>query len=102
MSRAAKLLAIVREENIAIECADLGAWSPHELRAEYDPSGPAIRLNSRVLTHLPPEEVQRFITQAVAHELYHHFERTGMQTRLLSRREREAAAEAFARAAMEE
>ena len=67
--------------------------------AEYDPSGPVIRIDARErAAAADPQEHEEL---AIAHELYHHLERIGAQPRLRSRRAREAAADAFARAFME-
>jgi hypothetical protein len=85
-----------RSEGVAVEVADLGDWGRARLIAEYDPSGPVIRIDARARAAaadpLAHEEL------AIAHELYHHLERTGAVPRLGSRREREAAADAYARA----
>jgi hypothetical protein len=81
---------------VAVELADLGDWGRARLIAEYDPSGPVIRIDARLRAAaadpLAHEEL------AIAHELYHHLERTGAVPRLRSRRAREAAADAYARA----
>jgi hypothetical protein len=81
---------------VAVELADLGDWGRARLIAEYDPAGPVIRIDAReraaAADPLAHEEL------AIAHELYHHLERTGVIPRLRSRRAREAAADAYARA----
>jgi len=81
---------------VTVEIADLGDWGRARLFAEYDPCGPVIRIDAReraaAADPLAHEEL------AIAHELYHHFERTGAVPRLRSRRAREAAADAYARA----
>ena len=73
-----------------------------ELRSEYDPAGPTIRLNKRVIEHLPVAEIGDFIAFAVGHELYHHREHRGKVPRLPDRKAREIAANDFARSLMEE
>lgn len=57
-----------------IECAELGDWGNAELRSEYDPDGPVIRINSRVLARVGPGERDEFLIRAIAHEFYHHLE----------------------------
>ena len=74
--------------------ADLGDWGATELRSEYDPSVPQIRINERV----PMRD--DLIALCIYHELYHHREAIGEVRRQGSRRAREAAADAFARAQM--
>ena len=68
-----------------------------ELRSEYDPGGPVIRVNKRVIEHLPVAEIGDFIAFAIGHELYHHREHKGEIPRLLDRAARETAANDFAR-----
>lgn len=75
-----------------IEFADLGDWGDAELRSEYDPEGPVIRINSRIADNLPPKERADFVKRAIAHELYHHMERTGDIPVIADRSERERAA----------
>lgn len=87
---------------VAIEYADLGDWGEHELRSEYDPDGPTIRVNRRVTARLTSQQVEHLVAFAVAHELYHHRERLGEVRKLSSRAKREAAANAFARALIAE
>lgn len=88
---------MAREYGVAIEYADLGDWGIDELRSEYDPSGPAIRINSRVIENLAIEEMGEFITFAIGHELYHHLEACGEIAKISDHREREIAANSFAR-----
>jgi hypothetical protein len=88
--------ALARRYGVRIEYADLGAWGEVELRSEYDPQGPVIRLNTRVIEKLPLERVEPFIALAVAHELYHHRECCGEVTRHPERAARERAANRFA------
>ncbi len=88
---------MAREYGIRIECADLGDWGVDELRSEYDPQGPTIRINLRVIEHLPPEDIGEFMSLAIGHELYHHREHRGEVERLGGRHAREIAADSFAR-----
>jgi hypothetical protein len=78
-----------------IEIADLGDWGTAELRSEYDPEGPVIRVNARVLDSLPAEQRAAFVARAVAHEFYHHLEHCGVVPVIADRAVREAAASAF-------
>jgi hypothetical protein len=82
---------------LEIEYADLGQWGVDELRSEYDPEGPVIRINKRVIENLPIAEIGDFIAFCVAHELYHHREHRGEIPVLPNRAARETAANAFAR-----
>ena len=77
-----------------IEIADLGDWGTTELRSEYDPQGPVIRVNARVLERLPAEERAAFVARAIAHEFYHHLEHCGKIPVIADRASREAAADA--------
>lgn len=88
---------MAREYGVSIEYADLGDWGVDELRSEYDPSGPVIRLNKRVIENLPVEEMGEFITFAIGHELYHHLEHCGEIEKLGERKAREIAADSFSR-----
>ena len=88
---------MAREYGVGIEYADLGDWGIDELRSEYDPKGPTIRINIRVIENLAVEEMGEFITFAIGHELYHHLEACGEVERIAESREREMAANAFAR-----
>jgi len=90
-------LKLAREYGIRVTFADLGDWGVDELRSEYDPSGPAIRINIRVAEELPVSELGEFVAFAVGHELYHHRESIGEIERLPARKDREIAANAFAR-----
>ena len=94
-------LAAARSYGVGIRFADLGDWTPHELRSEYDPAIPEIRLNIRVASALPAERLGQFVALAVGHELYHHRERIGEIAVISDRRAREAAASRFARQLME-
>jgi hypothetical protein len=90
-------LTLAREYGVAIHFADLGDWGVDELRSEYDPDGPVIRINTRVAEHLSLAELGEFIALCVGHELYHHRERIGEIPRLEARKDRETAADDFAR-----
>jgi len=88
-----------------VELDDLGIWQPFTLISEYDPAARAIRVNERALEAyrracggLESPDVRSFIDFAVAHELYHHAEAAGTQPRWPTRNQREAAADAYARA----
>jgi len=84
------------DAGVAVELADLGDWGGARLIAEYDPTGPVIRIDAR--ERAAAADPLAFEELAIAHELYHHLERTGAVPRLRSRRAREAAADAYARA----
>jgi Zn-dependent peptidase ImmA (M78 family) len=73
--------------------ADLGDWGDSELRSEYDPAVPQIRISRRLRADLIPF--------ALGHELYHHREAIGEVAVLKDRRAREAAANAYASALLE-
>lgn len=88
---------LAEEYGVSVEYADLGEWGMDELRSEYDPGGPVIRVNKRVIEHLPVAEIGDFIAFAIGHELYHHREHKGEIPRLLDRAARETAANDFAR-----
>lgn len=90
-------LKLARDYGITVAFADLGDWGVDELRSEYDPQGPTIRINSRVAEQMTPAELGEFIVIAVGHELYHHREQIGEISRLEERRDREIAANEFAR-----
>jgi predicted transcriptional regulator len=85
---------MARAYGVAVEFADLGAWGAAELRSEYDPGGPVIRINQRLMMR------DELVALCIYHELYHHREAIGDVRRQGSRRAREAAADAFARAQM--
>lgn len=88
---------LAKRYGVQIEYADLGDWGVDELRSEYDPDGPVIRVNKRIMENLPIAEIGDFIAFAVAHEIYHHREHHGEVARLPDRAARETAANAFAR-----
>jgi len=88
---------LAQRYGVEVEYADLGQWGVDELRSEYDPGGPVIRINKRVIENLPVEEIGDFITFCVAHELYHHRERCGEVPRIRDRAARETAANQYAR-----
>jgi len=83
---------IARAYGVAVEFADLGAWGATELRSEYDPHGPVIRINARLTMN------DELVALCVFHEIYHHREAIGEVRTQRSRRAREAAADAYARA----
>jgi hypothetical protein len=90
---------------LAVECVDLGSWGETTLIAEYDAAARAIRINVRALDAYRRRcgeasscDMRSFIDFAVAHELYHHREAIGEEPRRPTQAEREAGADAFARA----
>ena len=85
----ADVRALAAAYGLRIERADLGDWGNVRLIAEYDPAGPTIRIDARVV---------RDVDRAIAHELYHHREAIGEVPRIADRRAREAAADAYAAA----
>ena len=93
-------LALARTYGIGVRFADLGEWGLDELRSEYDPHVPEIRLNVRVAEQLPSAELGDFVCLGVGHELYHHRERIGEVTVIADRAAREHAANDFARGLM--
>jgi len=88
---------LAKRYGVEIEYADLGEWGVDEFRSEYDPEGPVIRVNKRVIENLPVSEIGDFIAFSVAHEIYHHREHRGEIPHLLDRAARETAANDFAR-----
>lgn len=94
-------LSRARAYGVAVRFADLGDWGWDELRAEYDPQIPEIRLNIRVAASLSIVELGEFVALAVGHELYHHRERIGEIAIIRDRRARESAAADYARALLE-
>ena len=94
------VLALARSYGVRVEFADLGDWGADELRSEYDPHGPCIRINVRIAESLIAPELGDFVLFCVAHELYHHREFVGEIERLADPAERESAANAYARAAV--
>jgi len=91
-------LEAARAYGVDVAFADLGDWGAMELRSEYDPSVPQIRVNARVAQRYDGDARDEFVARCVFHELYHHREAIGEVRRQRSRRAREAAADAFARA----
>lgn len=81
---------------VRVELAQLGDWGSARLIAEYDPDGPAIRINESALPKGSSCDVRDAIDRAIAHELYHHREAIGEIPRIAGRAAREAAADAFA------
>jgi hypothetical protein len=80
-----------------VEIADFGDGGSALLFSEYDARRATIRINERKVRNLRGAACERFVSLAIAHELYHHFEAIGAVARLRRRDEREAAAGAFAR-----
>jgi hypothetical protein len=89
-------LKVARHYGVAIEFADLGDWGMDDLRSEYDPQGPTIRINARIAQTMPADKLDKFVNLCVGHELYHHLEAIGQIDRIVDKRERERAADAFA------
>jgi len=94
-------IAQARAYGVTVRFADLGDWGRDELRAEYDPAIPEIRINVRVAATLKLDELGKFVTLAIGHELYHHRERIGEIAVLGDHRAREAAAADFAHELLE-
>jgi len=90
------IAAIAARLGVRVEIDDLGEWGAAALIAEYDPDGPVIRVNRRMLPAAPSAAFRAAIDRAVAHELYHRCEDLGTVPRLRGLRARERAAEAFA------
>ena len=90
--------ALAAAYGVRVELAALGDWGAATLVAEYDPDGPAIRINERALPQGSSCDVRDAIDRAIAHELYHHREAIGEIARIPDRTAREAAADAYARA----
>ena len=94
-------LAQAHSYGVGVRFADLGDWGRDELRAEYDPAIPEIRLNIRAASALGACDLGEFVALAVGHELYHHRERIGEIAVLNDRAARESAADEFARDLLE-
>jgi len=92
---------MARKYGIAIRFADLGDWGLDELRSEYDPTVPEIRLNVRIAEQLDSDELGEFVMMAIGHELYHHRERIGEIVVIPDRVAREHAANDFARSLLQ-
>jgi len=90
-------LRLARAYGVAVSFADLGDWGMAELRSEYDPRGPAIRINARVARRLSGTALREFVALAVAHELYHHREHIGEIAQTPDPARRESAADRYAR-----
>jgi hypothetical protein len=93
-----EMRALAQRDGVTVEFADLGDWGGAALISEYEPSGPAIRINLRMLARCDASLKNALIDFAIAHELFHHRERIGSVPRATNRRARERAADAFARA----
>ncbi len=83
-----KAIALCARYGVRVSVADLGDWGDAELRAEYDPGVPEIRVNRRLSADL--------VEFAILHELYHHREAIGEIVVQRDRAVREAAADAYA------
>jgi hypothetical protein len=94
-------IALAHQYGVAIRFADLGDWGLDELRSEYDPQVPEIRLNVRIAEALGVEELGEFVALAVGHELYHHREHLGEVTVIADRPARERAANVYARSLLQ-
>ena len=94
-------LKLARDYGVDIFFADLGDWGIDELRSEYDPKGPVIRINIRVAEQMTAAELGEFVAFSVGHELYHHREHIGEIDMLPERKDREIAANAFSRRLLE-
>ena len=97
-----RAITLARKYGVSIRFADLGDWGLDELRSEYDPKVPEIRLNVRIAEQLSPQELGDFVTLAIGHELYHHRERLGEIVVVSDRVAREHAANDFARSRLGE
>lgn len=96
-----RVFALAHAYGVRVEFADLGVWGADELRSEYDPDGPVIRVNQRIVEDLPLPDIGGFIAFAIGHELYHHREHRGEVTRLSDRAARETAANDYARSLLD-
>lgn len=94
-------IKLAREYGVTITFIDLGDWGVDELRSEYDPNGPSIRINIRIAETLDGVDLAEFIAMCIGHELYHHREAIGEIPALPQRRDREIAADEFARLLLE-
>ncbi|MHB8145634.1 MAG: M78 family metallopeptidase domain-containing protein [Vulcanimicrobiaceae bacterium] len=94
-------MKLAREYGVEVQFADLGDWGVDELRSEYDPHGPLIRINVRIAEQLAAPELGEFVTFSIGHELYHHREHIGEVPHLPERKLREIAANDFARTLLE-
>lgn len=90
-------MGLARIYGVAVRFSDLGDWGLDELRSEYDPQGPEIRLNVRIAEQLALDELGEYVALAVGHELYHHRERIGEVPVIADRKVRELAANDYAR-----
>lgn len=90
-------LRVARAYGVAVSFADLGDWGASELRSEYDPREPAIRVNARAARRFSAQALREFVMLAVGHELYHHREAIGEVPTRSDRAERESAADRYAR-----
>ncbi len=94
-------LALARSYGVTVRFAELGEWGAGQLRSEYDPSVPEIRLNLAHASRLASLDFAEFVALAVGHELYHHREAIREVAVLRDRSAREAAAARYARELLE-
>ncbi len=92
-----RAIALAHAFGVRVEIADLGDWGSDELRSEYDPDGPVIRINQRIVERLDSNEIGNFVALAIGHELYHHREHRGEVAPAPNRSARERAADDYAR-----
>jgi hypothetical protein len=90
--------ALARSYGVGIRFVDLGSWGSVELRSEYDPTVPELRINRRIVERLRGHALREFVVTAIGHELYHHREQIGEIPKIVGRAARESAADRFARA----
>ncbi len=101
MTTVTTALALARSYRVTVRFAELGHWGGVELRSEYDPCVPEIRLNLAIAAGLSGAQLGAFVALAVGHELYHHREALREVPRLRDRGARESAADEFARELLE-
>ncbi len=92
---ASRLFALARAHGVNVVLTNLGMYSGFELRSEFDPSGPAIRVNSSLIRAMHADEADLFVARAIAHEFYHYLEHRATVDRS-PRSTREQRAERFA------
>jgi len=79
---------LCRAYGVSVRFAELGDWGKDQLRAEYDPAGPEIRIHIRLDADLVP--------RAIGHEPHPHRHALGEVPVLGDRGAREAAADHYA------
>jgi len=90
-------LGLARALGIRVSFADLGDWGSAQLRSEYDARHRVIRINARVVEGLEVCNRDEFVALAIGHELYHFYEHAGEIAVLPERKQREMAADSYAR-----